>query len=115
MPVPLETDSEFTRGVRARRLVQISSFVALIVLTGMVPYFQEARWEIVGPMVFAALMMGVCQLLNRKGRTDLAIVVLLVSLMARDHDHGRAVDAQAGLYCAAGEHAGLPCVTCPCH
>ena len=82
MPVPLETDSEFTRGVRARRLVQISSFVALIVLTGMVPYFQEARWEIVGPMVFAALMMGVCQLLNRKGRTDLAIVVLLVSLMA---------------------------------
>lgn len=82
MPVPLETDSEFTRGVRARRLVQISSFVALIVLTGMVPYVQEARWEIVGPMVFAALMMGVCQLLNRKGRTDLAIVVLLVSLMA---------------------------------
>jgi diguanylate cyclase (GGDEF)-like protein len=81
MPEPLETDSDFTHAVRARRLVQISSLVLVILLAGMVPYVHQGRWEVVGPLACAAVMMGVCQALNRTGRTELANAILLVSLM----------------------------------
>lgn len=80
MPEPFETDSDFTHAVRARRLVQISSLVLVILLAGVIPYISQKRWEVVSPLVCAAIMMAVCQWLNRHGRTALANAVLLVSL-----------------------------------
>lgn len=88
MTESLDTDAVSIDALRARRLFQISSLVAVGLSVAIVGYLVDSNWLILSLLLPGAGVMLLCQWLSRRGRIDYAsnlflftLTVLVASLM----------------------------------
>ena len=82
----MSNDSEMQKPIslqlRAKRLVQIASLIMVSLTAACAIHAVKQNWTVVVILAFGITMMGVCLLLNRRGHTDGANLLLLYSITA---------------------------------
>jgi diguanylate cyclase len=80
MTESLDNDAVSLNALRARRLFQISSLVAVGLSAVMVGYLLDRNWLIFSVLAPGVGVMLLCQWLSRRGRIDFAITLFLYAL-----------------------------------
>lgn len=75
-----DNDAASLNALRARRLFQISSLVAVALSVVMVGYLLDGNWLIFSLLAPGVGVMLLCQRLSRRGRIDFAITLFLYAL-----------------------------------
>jgi diguanylate cyclase len=80
MTEPLDTEAVSIDALRARRLFQISSVVAVGLSVAILGYLVDRNWLILSLLLAGVGMMVVCLWLSRRGQIDMATTLFLYSL-----------------------------------
>ena len=81
-PNPADPAMDMAAGLRALRLAQFSALVALALCVSVPFFVYLQRWSVVVPQLCGLLMAALCFLLNRRGHTNGATLLLLTSITA---------------------------------
>jgi diguanylate cyclase (GGDEF)-like protein len=82
MSDPFAGEAESTQALRSLRLVQVSNLVITALLVAAVIYVLKKQWAIVVLLAAAIFMMLASQVISRRGRNNVANILLLSSLTA---------------------------------
>lgn len=84
LPAPYPNDPILgaASALRKRRMAQVSAMVALALATALPFFVHDARWQSVFPLLGGLLVSAICFVLNRRGQTARATLLLLTSITA---------------------------------